>query len=79
MSEGRQIGPVSDQGAGTVAEACPSGEQVLEHRDRLLRVAYLMLGNREDAEDATQRTLLKALGLNHLARDREVAALIQPR
>lgn len=41
-------------------------QQVQEQRGRLLKVAYLMLGNREDAEDATQRAILKALS----ARDR---------
>lgn len=50
--------PVGGRG---VEDAGSFEEQVLGHRDRLLRVAYLMLGNREDAEDATQRSLLKAL------------------
>jgi RNA polymerase sigma-70 factor (ECF subfamily) len=51
--------------AAAGSEGAGSGSfenRVLEHRGRLLKVAYLMLGHREDAEDATQRALLKALG-----------------
>jgi len=36
-------------------------ERIGELRSRLLRVAYLILGQREDAEDATQRTMLRAI------------------
>ena len=59
-------------------DARPDGVLALEDslvtaRPRLFRTALLMLGRREEAEDATQKTLLKALGARDgFRRDSEV-------
>jgi RNA polymerase sigma-70 factor (ECF subfamily) len=64
MAEGANSGGhVTSEGQPLAAREFE--QQVEEHRGRLLKVAYLMLGNREDAEDATQRAILKALTARH--------------
>ena len=46
---------------GAVARDASFEEVLVSCRPRLFRVALLMLGGREEAEDATQRVLLKAI------------------
>ena len=70
MVEGRDSGPARQLNKHSADEqdARPFEERVIACRPRLLRVAYVMLGNREDAEDVTQRAMFKAIQSQHLFR-----------
>ena len=70
MVEGRDSGPGRQlkKHSADEQDARPFEERVIACRPRLLRVAYVMLGNREDAEDVTQRAMFKAIQSQHLFR-----------
>ena len=68
MVKKRGLEQGTDHAGCEVEEPIGFERQLLSQRDRLLRAAYLMLGSREDAEDVTQRSLLKAIRSQHAFR-----------